>query len=149
MRLDSGEWHILQLGPLWVLSALAGTHTRFEPYELEAFWDAVVAVSLRTPEPARQILVSTAADRTGLLLDFELDDRPVVSGLAHILAVLSRQPPATGEDYKLALLRIGSAVARARGPYGRKIAAKDHQLLLLIATLLDVDSLPRPDGVPV
>ena len=80
MNLEPADMRTLQFGPFWVLSALAGTYNRFQSYELAAFWDTVVAVALRTPHPAREILTSMAADRSGLLLDFELDDRPVVSG---------------------------------------------------------------------
>jgi hypothetical protein len=80
-------------------------------------------------------------DRSGLLLDFELDDRPVVSGLRHIVAILDRIEPQTSADFRLALLRIGAAVARNRGPYGRTITPEHEQLLLLIAELLDMDSL--------
>ena len=63
------------------------------------FWDTVVAVALRTPRPAREILTSMAADRSGLLLDFELDDRPVVSGLRQILEVLDRLEPEASSDF--------------------------------------------------
>ena len=130
----------LQLGPLWVLSALAGTYARFDPDELDAFWDTVVAVALRTPQPARELLISISADRTGLLLDFELDDRPVVSGLG---------PGAGRAGQAGAVDRPGlsasawstsrSGLGRARGPYGRRITPEDEQMILLIAALLDVD----------
>jgi hypothetical protein len=137
----------LQFGPLWVLSSLAGTYNRFKSYELAAFWDTVVAVALRTPYPARDILTSMTEDRTGLLLDFELDDRPVVSGLRHIVSILDRVGPDgvgadASTDFRMALLRIGADVARNRGPYGRTITPEHEQLLLLIAELLDLDPLP-------
>jgi hypothetical protein len=131
----------LQFGPLWVLSALAGTYNRFKTYELAAFWDTVVAVALRTPYPARDILTSLAEDRPGLLLDFELDDRPVVSGLRQILEILDPIEPETSSGYRLALLRIGIDIARNRGPYGRTITPEHEQLLLLLAELLDIDSV--------
>jgi hypothetical protein len=131
----------LQFGPLWVLSALAGTYNRFKTYELAAFWDTVVAVALRTPYPARDILTSLAEDRPGLLLDFELDDRPVVSGLRQILEILGPIEPETSSGYRLALLRIGIDIARNRGPYGRTITPEHEQLLLLLAELLDIDSV--------
>jgi hypothetical protein len=125
-----------------MLSSLAGTYNRFTSYELAAFWDTVVAVALRTPHPARDILTSMAEDRSGLLLDFALDDRPVVSGLRHIVSILDRTAPETSASFRLALLRIGVAVARNRGPYGRTITPAHEQLLQLIAELLDMDSLP-------
>ena len=103
----SEDLRTLQLAPLWVLSSLSGTHASFPSYELEAFWDAVVEVSLRTPSGAREILGSLAADRTGLVLDYELDDRSVVTGLTHTLTAMDRLDPTTAADYKIALLRIG------------------------------------------
>lgn len=133
----------LQFGPLWVLSALAGTCTRFDPVELDAFWDTVVEVALRTPEPARALLTSTTADRDGLLLDFALDGRPVASGLTHVVAALGRAGAPLDRDYRTALVRIGAAVARARGPYGRHATEDDEQKVQLVAALLDIE---EPDG---
>jgi hypothetical protein len=140
VNLEPAEMRTLQFGPLWVLSAMAGTYNRFKSYELAAFWDTVVAVALRTPHPARDILTSMTADRPGLMLDFELDDRPVVSGLRQILEILYRVEPETSNGFKLALLRIGADVARNRGPYGRSITPEHEQLLLLLAELLELDS---------
>jgi hypothetical protein len=132
----------LQFGPFWILSAIAGTYNRFKSYELEACWDTVVAVALRTSRPARDILTSMAEDRPGLLLDFELDDRPVVSGLRHIVDILNRLEPEASSAFRLALLRIGVGIARNRGPYGRTITPEHEQLLELIAELLEMDSAP-------
>jgi hypothetical protein len=137
----------LQFAPLWVLSALAGTYTRFDPYELDAFWDVLVEVTLRTPEPARSILASTTENRAGLLLDFELDGRPVVSGLSDTVAALDAMGPPAGPDYRCALLRIAAAVARSRGPFGRRVTTDDEQKLLLVAALLDVE--PESDDLLV
>ena len=136
----SDDQRTLQFGALWVLSALAGTYTRFAPYELAAFWDTVVEIALRTPEPARGLLTSTTEDRAGLLQDFALDGRPVVSGLAHVVAVLDRTGPPLDPDYRIALMRIGGAIARARGPYGRRMTEDDEQKLLLVGALLEVES---------
>ena len=38
---------------------------------------------------------------------------------------------------------LGSTVARNRGPYGRTITAEQEQLLLLLAELLEMDSVLR------
>ena len=142
MNLDPAEMRTLQFGPFWILSAVAGTYNRFKSYELEAFWDTVVAVAVRTSRPARDILTSMAEDRPGLLLDFELDDRPVVSGLRHIVDILNRLDPGASSAFRLALLRIGVGIARNRGPYGRTITPEHEQLLELIAELLEMDSAP-------
>jgi hypothetical protein len=145
VNISSDELRTLQLGPLWVLSALAGRSARFDADELSAFWDTVVAVALRTPEPGRQFLTSTSIDRTGLLLDFELDDRPVVSGLGHVLAVLDKLGAPAGLEYRLALVNIAIGLGRARGPYGRRTRPEDEQMILLIAALLEIESAP---GLP-
>jgi hypothetical protein len=131
----SEDVRTLQLGPLWVLSALVGTHTRFSPLDLEVFWDSVVSEGLRAPVDARSLLASLAADRSGLLIDFELDGRSVVSGLRDVVAALG--PEDRVEGYRRAIVRIGGAVARARGPYGRQIRSEDLNRLLLVAQLLD------------
>ena len=131
----SEDVRTLQLGPLWVLSALVGTHTRFAEPDLDAFWDAVVAEGLRSPAASRGLLGSLTVDRAGLLLDLELDGRSVVSGLRDVVGVLG--PDDQVEGYRRALVRIGGAVARARGPYGRQISSEDLNRLLLVAQLLD------------
>ena len=69
MNISSDALRTLQLAPLWVLRALAGRCSRFDDDELAAFWDTVVAVALRTPEPARQFLTSTSIDRTAVGAD--------------------------------------------------------------------------------
>jgi hypothetical protein len=150
VNISSDELRTLQLGPLWVLSALAGRYSRFDADELAAFWDTVVAVALRASEPVRKLLTSTSIDRTGLLLDFELDNRPVVSGLGQVLAVLDKLGPAVGPDYRLALVNIAIGLGRARGPYGRRTTPEDEQMILLIAALLEIESAPGlPDEVLV
>ena len=108
------------------------------------FWDVLVDVALRTPEPARGLLTSLAEDRTSLLLAFELEDRPLVSGFAAVVRALAALPPDTAADYKLALLRIGTGLGRARGPYGETISGSDTQLLLLVAELLELRSPSLP-----
>jgi hypothetical protein len=143
-RMRTVDQRTLQFGPLWVLSAMSGTYTRFDEFELAAFWDSVVEVALRSPEPVRGILTSTAADRPGLLLDFGLDGRPVVSGLSHVVELLDRIGPPLDQAYRSALLSIGAGLARARGPFGRRITEDDSQKLLLLGALLEIE---EPDGV--
>lgn len=131
----SEDLRTLQLGPLWVLSALVGTHTRFDAADLAAFWDALVHEGLQAPPDSRGLLSSLTVDRAGLLLDFELDGRSVVSGLRDVVTILGPEDRVDG--YRRVLVRIGGAVARARGPYGRQIGSEDLNRLLLVAQLLD------------
>ena len=83
------------------------------------------------------------ADRSGLVLTVELDGRSVVSGLHDVITVLGPGPAERVEGYRRALVHIGAAVGRARGPYGRQISTEDLNRLLLVAQLLDY----VPDGV--
>ena len=131
----SEDVRTLQLAPLWVLSALVGTHTRFAEPDLAVFWDAVVTEGLRAPRETCDLLATLTTDRTGLLLDLELDDRSVVSGLRDVVTVLG--PDERVEGYRRTLVRIGGAVATARGPYGRQISSEDLGRLMLVAQLLD------------
>lgn len=136
----------MQLAPLWIFSAVAGRETGFSEHELRSFWDTLVEVTLRTPRGAREILLSLTEDRASLLLAFELDDRSVGTGLRHAVEALAAVDDVTAADFKVALLRIGSGLAQARGPWGRTISAQDTQLLLLLAELLDLEATPSGVG---
>ena len=66
-----------------------------------------------------------AADRSGLLLDFELDDRPVVSGLRQILEVLDRLEPEASSGFRWrccgsGLKSLGFAVRTAERSHQNK-----------------------------
>lgn len=136
--------HALQLGPLWVLSAVAGTSTYFTPVERDSFWRVVDGVASRTPTEARVVLQSVIDAGPDLFLDFELDDRPAVSGLRGVITALGRVEPEVAADFKNALFQIGVGVAKARGPYGQQVTAESQQLLLLLAELLELRS-PSPE----
>jgi hypothetical protein len=138
--------HVLQLGPVWMLSAVAGTGTRFSPLDRETFWETLSSVSRRTPGAAGAVLESVLDAGPDLFLDFELDDRPLVSGLRNVSEVLDGMDAELSADYRLALLRIGVGLARARGPYGRQVSPENEQLLLLLAELLDLRSPTEAAG---
>lgn len=138
--------HLLQLAPVWMLSAIAGTGTTFSASDRDAFWETVYSVSLRTPPAARVVLESVLRAGPGLFLDFELDDRPLASGLRNVSEVLDEMDSELSADYRLALLRIGVGLAKARGPYGRQVSAENEQLLLLLAELLDLRSASEAAG---
>lgn len=141
MTLTPAQLRSIHLGPLWVLSALTGT-SRFGAEDLRAFWDGLVEITLSLPEPGRGLLTSMTADRPRLLNDFAADERPVVSGLSQVVAALGQLEPPAGEQVKTAMLRIGIAVGRARGPYGRELTFEDTQRLLLVAQLLELEATP-------
>jgi hypothetical protein len=129
------EWSTLRLAPVWVLSALAG-RVRFDDDERSAFWDAVTDAALRSTGPGRELLGTAAAERRWLFDEFELDGRPVVSGLLSVTRLLERMAPDTRDDVRASILRVGAAVARARGHFGRRMTIQDEQTLLLVEQLL-------------
>jgi len=129
----------LRLSGVWILSALVG-HTHFNDDEQDAFWDGVTDAALRTHGLARWILEATAADRRWLFDEFHLDDRPIVSGLNAVVRLLERADPAEADSVRATLLELGRSVARARGPFGRRMTTEDEQTLLLVEQLLQPDS---------
>jgi hypothetical protein len=139
------EWATLRLAPVWVLSAIAG-RVRFDPDERSAFWDAVTDAALRSTGPGRELLATLAADRRWLFDDFERDGRPVVSGLLSVTRLLERMGPATRDDVRASILGIGESVARARGPFGRRMTLEDEQTMLLVGQLLQTSAEEADDN---
>jgi len=125
----------LRLAPVWVLSALAG-RIRFDDDERGAFWDAVTDAALRSTGPGRELLGTAAAERRWLFDEFELDGRPVVSGLLSVTRLLERMSPDTRGDVRTSILRVGAGFALARGHFGRRMTLADEQTLLLVEQLL-------------
>lgn len=125
----------LRLAPVWVLSALTG-RCRFDDDESAAFWDAVARGAIESRGPGREVLSAAAADRRWLFDEFELDGRPIVSGLLSVTNLLQRMTEESRDDIRATVLRIGQHVARARGPFGRRMTIEDEQTLLLIEQLL-------------
>lgn len=131
---------ILQLGPVWILSAVTGSGTTFSRLDLDTFWETVYAVAQRTSGAARDVIDSVLRAGPDLFLAFELDERPLVSGVRQVTEVLAGMDAQMARDYKLALLRIGVGLATARGPYGRQVSPENEQMLVLLAELLELRS---------
>ena len=130
------EWFTLRLGPVWVLSALVG-RVRFDDDERGAFWDAVTDAALRSTGPGRDLLGTAAAERRWLFDEFELDGRPVVSGLLSVTRLLERMDPDTLTDVRAELPACRwLGVALARGHFGRRMTLEDEQTLVLVEQLL-------------
>ncbi len=113
------EWFTLRLAPVWVLSALAG-RVRFDDDERGAFWDAVTDAALRSTGPGRELLGTAAAERRWLFDEFELDGRPVVSGLLSVSRLLERMAADTRDDVRASILR---SAAPSPGPVGPSAGA--------------------------
>jgi hypothetical protein len=130
------EWLTLRLGPVWVLSALVG-RSRFHQLEREAFWRAVDDAARDHLGLARQLMYSVIADREWLFDEFELDDRPIGSGLSQVVTLLERADAASSAETRHALEQVGHDIARARGPFGQQISSQDAQMLQLVAQMLE------------
>lgn len=133
---SDAEWLTLQLGPVWVISALMGRN-RFDELEQEAFWRAVEEAPVGDSALAWQLTQAMSRNREWLLDEFMLDSRSIVSGLNHVTSLLEQVSPEISRETRETILRVGSGVARARGPFGRQITAHDAQTLELVAQLLE------------
>jgi hypothetical protein len=130
------EWLTLQLGPVWVISALLGRN-RFDELEQEAFWHAVEEAPVGDSALSWQLMQAISRDREWLLDEFMLDGRSIVTGLSQVTSLLERASPEISRETREAMLRVGFSVARARGPFGRRITDYDAQTLELVAQLLE------------
>jgi hypothetical protein len=133
---SEAEWLTLQLGPVWVVSALLG-RSHFDELEQEAFWRAVEDAPTGDSALTWTLMQAVSRHRDWLLDEFVLDDRSIITGLSEIASLLEREPVAVSRAAREAILRVGSGVARARGPFGRRITDSDAQMLALLAQLLE------------
>ena len=132
---SDAEWLTLQLGPVWVVSALVG-RTRLDELEEAAFWRSVDDAPQDSPL-GWQLMQAMTRNREWLLDELLLDDRSIVSGLNEVASLLERVPPEVSRDARESMLRVGSGLARARGPFGQRISDQDALTLQLVAQLLE------------
>ena len=133
---SDAEWLTLQLGPVWVVSALVG-RVHFDELEQEAFWEAVGDAPVGDYPLPWTLMQAITRNRDWLLDEFVLDDRSIISGLSRVATLLERVPVDISRATREAILRVGAGVARARGPFGRRITPEDAQTLELLAQLLE------------
>jgi len=133
---SDAEWLTLQLGPVWVISALLG-RSHFDELEQDAFWRAVEEAPVGDSALTWQLMQAISRNREWLLDEFMLDGRSIVTGLSQVTSLLERVSPEISRETREAILRVGSGVARARGPFGRRITDHDAQTLELVAQLLE------------
>jgi hypothetical protein len=132
---SDADWLTLQFGPVWVLSALIGRN-HFDELEQEAFWQAVNEAPLGSSALNWQLAQSMSRNRKWLLDEFMLDDRSIVSGLGQVTHLLEPVGPEISRETREFMLRVGAAVARARGPFGRRMTDQDAQTLQLVEQLM-------------
>lgn len=134
---SDAEWLTLQLGPVWVVSALVG-RSRLDELEEPAFWQGV-NYAPQDSALGWQLMQAINHNREWLLDEFQLDDRSIVSGLNEVASLLERVPPEVSRDARECMLRVGSALARARGPFGQRVSDQDALTLQLVAQLLETE----------
>jgi len=139
-QFTAADWRTLRTAPLWVLSAIVGRQSRFNPLELAAFWRSVDSAAAGADGLANAVLVSFSDNFSGLLEDYEQDERSVVSGLWDVVAILRRLDILVSVTFTATLLEVGERVGRARGSFGQVISREDAQTLLLLAALLEIDA---------
>jgi hypothetical protein len=135
-RWSDDEWLTLQLGPLWVMSAVIG-RTRFDELERRAFALSVVAAPIGNAALPWQLMQAVERHADDLFDRLARDNRSIVSGLSHVTALLDSVDVQTSRLTREAMLRVGADVARARGPFGRRILEQDAQQLALVAYILE------------
>ncbi len=132
---SDAEWLTLQIGPVWVVSAVVG-RSRLDELEQAAFWRSVDDAPQDSPM-GWQLARAMTLNRKWLLDEFQFDNRPIVSGLNDVASLLERVPPEVSRDVRDFMLRVGSGLARARGPFGQRISDQDALTLQLVAQLLE------------
>ena len=130
------EWLTLQLGPVWVMSALMGRN-HFDELEQDAFWQAVEEAPVGDSALTWQLMQAIARNREWLLDEFMLDGRSIVSGLSQVTSLLEQVSPEISRETREAILRVGSSVARHAGRSGGGSPHHDAQTLTLVAQLLE------------
>jgi hypothetical protein len=136
--LTQRDWQTLQTAPLWVLTAVVGRQSKFDPLELAAFWRVIDATAAGADGLAKTVLESLSGNFSAQLLLYEHNEQSVVAGLWDVMSILNRQDELVRRPFTTALLEVGEGISMARGPYGRTVSREDKQTLLLLATLLEV-----------
>lgn len=143
--MDDLDRKTLTFAPLWVYSALTGSHSTVPSQALEALWTSIREAVADARGLGRDVLLDLLTE-PDVLVSYELDGRPVATGLLRVAEVLGRLPAQDADAVREVLLvSYGQRIARARGPFGRSISREDQETLELVAELLDLDEAdPRP-----
>ena len=129
----------LTFAPLWVFSALTGSHSNVPPQALDALWASAREAVADATGLGRDVLLDLLTE-SDVMVSYELDGRPVATGLLQVAEVLRRLPAEEATSVRTRLLgSFGQRIARARGPFGRSISREDQETLDLVAELMDLD----------
>ncbi|MET0866095.1 MAG: hypothetical protein ABWZ98_17315 [Nakamurella sp.] len=137
--LTQQDWQTLQTAPLWVLTAVVGRQSKFDPLELAAFWRVVDATAAGSDGLAKSVLEALSSNFSAQLALYERNEQSVVAGLWDVMSILKRRDVLVSGPFTAAMLEVGEGISRARGPFGQTISREDKQTLLLLATLLEIE----------
>jgi hypothetical protein len=146
-RFTPEEWRTLQFAPFWMLSAVVGAYSRFDPLEYQAFVRCLEAAAAVQGQLGGELLASVVAERERLTEAYLTDRRTIGDGLNEVSAVLDRVAPEKAAGFKGMLVSaIGKGIARARGRFGVQMSEEDADAVTLAAQLLsyDLDTSRRP-----
>src|SRR3954452_1586500 len=90
-NLTQRDWQTLQTAPLWVLTAVVGRQSKFDPLELAAFWRVIDATAAGSEGLAKTVLESLSGNFSAQLLLYEHNEQSVVAGLWDVMSILNRQ----------------------------------------------------------
>jgi hypothetical protein len=136
-ELSPDEWRTLQFAPFWMLSAVVGAYSDFDPLEYEAFTRSLQLAALAPGRLSQEVMTSVVSDLRRLREEFGADTRTIASGLCEVGVILSKVPRDEADMFKRALVSgIGEGVATARGRFGRFMSDDDAKDLDMIAQLL-------------
>jgi len=93
---SDAEGLTLQLGPVWVISALIGRN-RFDELEQEAFWLAVADAPQGPSALSWQLVQAMSRNREWLFDEFLLDDRSIQDLLQALNVLISTARNQAGE----------------------------------------------------
>lgn len=139
----SKEWQTLQFAPLWVFTQVALADKTIDKKEVEAFTKAIQDAPLYKEPLVREVLMSVVIGFDSVMKEYNSDSRGVISGLGDTASVLDKKAdPEQANNFKKALLLIGSEVAKASGGGGilkrDPVSGEERTALAWIALSLKV-----------
>ena len=134
--MSDGDRATLEFATIWMLSAVVGRYRGFNQRTLEAL-DAVLATAGPSNGLAYDLVLGVRGRLPKVVAEFELDSRPIVSGLSQVEGLLERRPTAEAEAVRRLLVdTVGMGIARARGPFGAEATREDAARLEFAASIL-------------
>ena len=136
ISLSAADRKTFEFASFWMLTAVVGRYCGFNQPTVEAL-DVALATAGPSDGLAYNVVVGVRGRLPEVLTDFELDGRPIVSGLMQVDDLLTRVPPTDAEAVRSLLVdTVGMGIARARGPFGVEATREDAERVELAAAIL-------------